>query len=85
MLATRRTQAMVLTRHIRLGFGWCVLWSGLVLAAAAVGTAAAAEIIEVRVGRHPTFTRVVFEMDTPAGYRIERRADALGDSTSTLR
>lgn len=34
--------------------------------------ALAAEIVEVRVGRHPTFTRVVFELDRAAGYRIER-------------
>jgi len=34
--------------------------------------ALAAEVVEVRVGRHPTFTRVVFELDRPAGYRIER-------------
>ena len=31
-----------------------------------------AEIVEVRVGRHPEFTRVVFELDRAAGYRIER-------------
>ena len=30
----------------------------------------AAEIVEVRVGRHPEFTRVVFELDRAAGYRI---------------
>ena len=34
--------------------------------------ALAAEIVEVRVGKHPTFTRVVFELDRAAGYRIER-------------
>jgi hypothetical protein len=32
----------------------------------------AAEVVEVRVGRHPDFTRVVFELDRAAGYRIER-------------
>jgi len=31
-----------------------------------------AEIVEVRVGRHPEFTRVVFELDRATGYRIER-------------
>jgi hypothetical protein len=35
-------------------------------------TARAAEVVEVRVGRHPDFTRVVFELDRAAGYRIER-------------
>lgn len=32
----------------------------------------AAEIVDVRVGKHPEFTRVVFELDRAAGYRIER-------------
>jgi hypothetical protein len=35
-------------------------------------SAMAAEIVEVRVGRHADFTRVVFELDRAAGYRIER-------------
>ncbi len=33
----------------------------------------AARIVQVRVGNHPEFTRVVFELDGPAGYRVERR------------
>jgi len=46
------------------------------LAALAIlaGPAWSARVVEVRVGSHPTFTRVVFELDAPAGYRIERRA-----------
>lgn len=39
---------------------------------ASASASLAAEIVEVRVGRHPTFTRVVFELDRAAGYRIER-------------
>jgi hypothetical protein len=39
---------------------------------AGVSQAWAAEVVEVRVGRHPNFTRVVFELDRSAGYRIER-------------
>jgi hypothetical protein len=31
-------------------------------------------LVQVRVGNHPTYTRVVFEFDAPSGYRIERRA-----------
>ncbi len=46
----------------------CVALGLLVCAVPAL----AAEIVEVRVGRHPTFTRVVFELDRAAGYRIER-------------
>lgn len=34
--------------------------------------ALAAEVTEVRVGKHPEFTRVVFQLDAPAGYRLER-------------
>ena len=45
----------------------CLIFGLLASAASAL----AAEIVEVRVGRHPTFTRVVFELDRAAGYRIE--------------
>jgi hypothetical protein len=34
--------------------------------------ALASEVVDLRIGSHPDFTRVVFELDTPAGYRIER-------------
>jgi hypothetical protein len=46
------------------------------LAALAIlaGPAWSSRVVEVRVGNHPKFTRVVFELDAPAGYRIERRA-----------
>jgi hypothetical protein len=36
---------------------------------------AASRIVDVRVGSHPTFTRVVFELDHSAGYRLERGAE----------
>jgi hypothetical protein len=36
--------------------------------------------VEVRVGNHPTFTRVVFELDAPAGYRVERHMAEEGAS-----
>jgi hypothetical protein len=35
----------------------------------------AANVVQVRVGNHPTYTRVVFQLDAPAGYRIEKGAD----------
>ena len=47
------------------------LWIG-------ASTAMAAEVVEIRVGRHAEFTRVVFELDRAAGYRIERQASAAG-------
>ncbi len=37
-----------------------------------------AEVVDVRVGRHADFTRIVFELDAPAGYRIERHEPAPG-------
>lgn len=44
------------------------------LAAAVLGAAAAeaARVVDVRVGRHPDFVRVVFETDAPAGFVVER-------------
>ncbi len=57
-------------------------WAGALLATLGLLVSAlpalAAEIVEVRVGRHPTFTRVVFELDRPAGYRIERSDPSSG-------
>ena len=57
----------------RSGSLWLVL--GLLVCASNVipaEKAVAAEIVEVRIGKHAEFTRVVFELDRPAGYRIER-------------
>ena len=53
----------------RHGIGILCLVVGLLASAA---PAWAAEVVEVRIGRHPGFTRVVFELDRAAGYRIER-------------
>lgn len=50
------------------------------LACAALAAAAfaaptrAAELVEIRVGVHPGFTRVVFELDSEAGYSVARPA-----------
>lgn len=49
------------------------LWIGLLLCCVAL-PADAKRLVQVRVGNHPTFTRLVFEMDEPAGYRVERRS-----------
>ena len=40
--------------------------------------AIAAEVVEMRLGRHKGFTRVVFELDAPAGYSLERTVPAHG-------
>jgi len=52
-------------------------------AVTAVVKAEAAEILKVRIGRHAEFTRVVFELDRAAGYRIER-ADPTSDVTELV-
>jgi hypothetical protein len=44
-------------------------------------TARSAELVQVRVGNHPTFTRVVFEFDAPTGYRLERHSDDEAENT----
>ena len=38
--------------------------------------ALAARVVDVRVGQHPTFTRIVFQLDEMRGYRLERDGDA---------
>jgi hypothetical protein len=43
----------------------------LVLQALLAQAAAAAELLDVRVGQHATFTRVVFELDDAAEYQVE--------------
>jgi hypothetical protein len=46
----------------------------------------AAEVVKVRVGNHPTYTRVVFELDAAAGYRVEklRGHDGISEIRVTL-
>jgi hypothetical protein len=46
--------------------------------------AQASRIVQVRVGNHPTFTRLVFEMDAFAGYQVERRAGKGGTEQLTV-
>ncbi len=45
----------------------------------------AADVVAVRVGDHPTYTRVVFQLDAPAGYGIERRTAEDGTSEILVR
>ncbi len=56
-------------QHVALGVAALAFFvAGLVPAAGAM----AAEVVDVRVGAHPKFTRVVFELDRSAGFRLER-------------
>jgi outer membrane biosynthesis protein TonB len=56
---------------------------GLLLFLIAV-PAQANRIVQVRVGNHPTFTRLVFEMDAFTGYQVERRAGTDGAEQLTV-
>jgi hypothetical protein len=47
---------------------------------AAAAPAFAAQVTDVRVGQHPGFSRVVFELDSATGYKVERQVGAGGTS-----
>lgn len=40
----------------------------------------AARVVDVRMGQHAGFSRVVFELDSPVGYKVERNAPEGGGS-----
>jgi hypothetical protein len=66
------------------------LFAALVAAAALCSAlpALAAQVKDVRVGVHPKFTRIVFELDGKAGYRVERAGTELRitiEATSSTR
>ena len=53
--------------------GIALLWAFVfLLSAIPFGGAWAAEVVDVRIGVHPNYTRMVFELDRPAGYKVER-------------
>jgi len=66
----------LITRHA-LGARILSLWIALVVCLIAAPVHAS-HVSQIRVGNHPTFTRLVFELDTPTGYRVERRAATEG-------
>jgi hypothetical protein len=47
-------------------------WSLVAAIAFGAAPALAAQVLKVRVGDHPEYTRVVFELDRAAGYRVKR-------------
>jgi len=57
-------------------------WVGALVGVAALVVLAtpawATRVTDVRVGKHPTYTRVVFELDRPSGYQLERNEPAPG-------
>ena len=59
--------------------GWIAAAAVLLLA----GPALSAQVVKLRVGDHDMYTRVVFELDAPAGYSIER-LDAQSEVRITL-
>ncbi len=61
--------------------GFSLRMAALLVCLAGVALAAPAEsatVAKLRVGQHPGFTRVVFELDAAAGYRLERSTTADG-------
>ena len=59
---------------------WLGLWAGVFAAACLMASGAtASEVVDLRIGAHPEFTRIVFELDRPTGYRIERSVGADGE------
>jgi hypothetical protein len=58
-------------------------WTALVLLLIAA-PAQANRIVQVRVGNHPTFTRLVFEMDAFTGYQVARQMGADGSEQLTV-
>lgn len=50
----------------------------LCLLLGATSSATASEVVDLRIGAHSDFTRVVFELDRPTGYRIERASPSPG-------
>lgn len=55
-----------------------VAWGVALGVLLAAGIAQSAQVVEMRVGKHRDFTRVVFELDSPAGYSLGRNEPAPG-------
>jgi len=58
--------------------GRLMAWLLAVILCLGTGIASAAEVVDLRVGKHADFTRVVFELDRPAGYRLAREKNESG-------
>ena len=50
----------------------------VVVLVAAAAPAWSAQVVDVRVGKHAGFSRVVFELDSPVGYKVERGSPTSG-------
>ncbi len=75
----RQTQQAAARSHAQRGHLYARLARGLaVLLLGCVALPAwSATVKDVRVGRHPEFTRIVFELDEQAGYRVKRSSGDL--------
>ncbi|MEE3329571.1 MAG: hypothetical protein VX246_01775 [Myxococcota bacterium] len=60
------------------GGRWIRALVGVAVLVLFVPPAWATRVTDVRVGKHPTYTRVVFELDRPSGYQLERNEPAPG-------
>jgi hypothetical protein len=65
-------------RRRRVGSFTLALVVTLWLSVAGASIASASKITDLRIGAHDDFTRVVFELDRPTGYRIERASPTSG-------
>ncbi len=69
VLLARETRARCLGPAVWLSISTLMLWGAV---------ASAVEVVDVRVGHHTKYTRVVFELDDATGYQIERSENARG-------
>lgn len=69
---------MISHRNLRRGLaaGARALALGVAVLATAAPAVAAGRILDVRIGRHDEFTRIVFELDAQATHQIEQKAGA---------
>jgi hypothetical protein len=67
-------------RLLLVGSPWAtlVVWAALAAGAAVAEPAGAARVVDVRVGRHPDFVRVVFETDAPVRFSLDPTPDPEG-------
>jgi hypothetical protein len=68
-------------RGRRRGSGSALLLTGIAAVLVAIALPAwGARVLDVRTGQHPGYSRVVFELDSPVGYKVERSNPETGGS-----
>ncbi|NIW30702.1 MAG: hypothetical protein GWN07_26065, partial [Actinobacteria bacterium] len=72
----RTTCDEVVLRRRQRALGIAAALGCLLLAVPALPNSQSAAVVQVRVGKHPTFTRVVFELDGEADYAVRQARDS---------